>query len=168
MIAHNEKLRWYHGPTLIQRIREVSASKNESDAHADVLIGVDRLHETGSPGVVFTGKILHGSLRRGSALLIAPMISAQGQPIVGTGVVHKIKAKDEEPISIAREGAMVGVELRKLSPRGGSFPERTVIAVSPGATVKIGNLVELKCTDSDVKLKLLEHRAFVVWEGDIR
>ena len=110
VLRKSEKLGWYSGPTLLDRLHEVIEETPTDEIDEPLFSHINKKHAIPGVGGVMTVKILQGTVRKGSTVKITPVKCKNEIYVSNLAKVKTIKY-EEEYIEIAKKGDLVGLNI---------------------------------------------------------
>lgn len=167
----SEKLQWYQGPTLSEKLIEITNELPPSEIDENLFISIDKKYNKEGIGNVLRGKVLQGKLEVGTPIKIMPMKCNNEIFTNCLAIVKNIYKEKYKKIENAKKGSIIEIDIHDIRIEGkrcdkGKFNIiRTSCIVDPNANFFSGNILQFFVpVDEKENFHLLE-TVMILWFG---
>jgi len=161
-----QEIPWYDGPSLVQALENIPLSSVQETERLQFFAAIDRKFNFDTPGLVVRAKILRGEVATGQAVRLIPVVSNSSESSATTGTVASIKEEKGESVTLARQGALVGIRISKLADKSAVLEPSTII-LDIKRKACIGATIRLSIQHSGTEPVRLFEQIELVWFGKL-
>ena len=151
-------MHWYTGPTLIEKLKMIPKEPLEAEFGNPLFICIDKQFtkfvEAGHSRIL-RGKILQGTLHKGSVIKISPVKYKDNEFITITAKVREIHYDRGGDTEIAQSGDLVGINLddiridnRRCEQKDWEFVETSCVVLK-NTSFLIGNVLKFRISSDN-------------------
>ena len=171
VLRKSEKLSWYSGPTLWDRLHELK-EELPIDEISEPLFSIikKKLNPPGTGGIMEV-KILQGTLMKESEVKITPVKLGKEIHISGLTNVKSIE-ENKEAIEVAETGSIVGLKTGSITTTGKRYLKKkfstveTSCIVDPYTPMLMGNVLQFKFSSDKTEKFPLLGSIMILWFGN--
>lgn len=170
VLRKSEKLRWYSGPTLWDRLCELKEELPTDEISEPLFSIIDKKFNPPGTGGVIEVKILQGTLIKGSEVKITPVKLGKEIHISGLTNIKSIE-ENKEAIEIAETGSIVGLKMDSITTTGKRhskkdfFTVESSCIVDPHTPMSMGNVLQFKISSGKTEKFPLSGSVMILWFG---
>jgi translation elongation factor EF-1alpha len=179
-ISHNfetksEKLLWYKGPTLSEKINSlVHRPHIDTEVDYPLFLYIDyQFNYTKGPGKILRGKVLQGTIKKNSKVTISSVkYSKKGMLINPTANIKNIKlAGTDEDINVATSGDIITIDISDIRINDSRIEKkylditRTTSIFGYSSSYLSGNILQFEMNSKDLARMQLAKQLNILWFG---
>lgn len=176
VLRKSEKLWWYSGPTLLDRLHEVIEETPTDEIDEPLFSHINKKHDITGVRRVVTVKILQGTLINGSTVKITPVKCKNEIYVSSLAKVKNIQDEEGKDIEIAKKGDLVGLNIDYTRMEGKKCKKENLDIIDSSCIVdlhtplSLGNVLQFRYSSKKIekeeteKFHLLES-VMILWFG---
>lgn len=169
--AKSEKMQWYQGPTLSEKLIQISDDLPSSKIDEPLFISIAKKGKIHGIGNVLRGKVLQGSLKINSYVRIMPAKCGDKFSANCLAKVRNIVKDNYGPIKIAEKGEIIGIDIQDIRIDGKRCNKRnldilhTSCIIDKDAHCLSGNIHQLSVPFKEIDKFHLLGSVQILWFG---
>lgn len=174
IFSRSEKTPWYTGPILIDKLKEIFNQEPASVIDKPLFVSIEKqFNEIHGIGRVWRGKVLQGTLKKGSSIKMTPIECVNQVVDKASAKVKNIRYEKGDDTEIARKGSIVGIDLHDIECGGGRCKKNyfnslaTSCMVDLNTKVLIGNILQFKILLEEIENINILEIIQIIWFGKL-
>jgi len=168
VIAKNDKMDWYFGPTLISTLKNIYEDKKLGASNEPLFMTVEREFDK-EFGKILRGKIISGMLSKGDAINISPIYNKGYK--TASAKVKNIRISKGGDVEQAEKGSIVSLLIDDITIGRSKIPKNKLSTIPTSAItdqntpIKMGNMFKFRLSLEDAEKFSLREMVGVLWFG---